>query len=490
MTTPDTVEDLRILGNREFNVGNYTAAIKHFTEAIALDPSNHIIFSNRSACYAAMHQPVLALADAERSCELAPDWAKSWNRKATALQMLGRWEEGLKAWGKVIELEPRNDTAKRSMQACLQGFVQSFQQQQNASASAFEPTEPQKPEPESEPTNQTKEAEEELPDDKKEAERLKQLGTTEYKKRNFEQAMKYYEEAAALQPTNMTYLLNQSAVQFEEEKYEECIAKCTEALEVGRSNHAEYALMAKAYARMGNAHEKLGRIPEAITYLQKSLTENRTADVQQKLKTLEKTLAEEQRRSRQDPKAAEKERERGNELFKAGKYAEAVQAYTEAITRAEDDPRAYANRAACYLKLAAVSEGVKDCESAIKLDPKFIKAYTRKAALLLLKKDYAECLEVCDKVSEMAEGAAVKAEMEGYRVKALMGMQGGSTSGAEGMRDPEVQEILADPVMQQILQQMQQDPKAIMEHLRNPTIAAKMRKLVSAGIVRMSPNQQ
>jgi stress-induced-phosphoprotein 1 len=33
----------------------------------------------------------------------------------------------------------------------------------------------------------------------------------------------------------------------------------------------------------------------------------------------------------------------------------------------------------------------------------------------------------------------------------------------EAMKNPEVQEILADPVMQQILQQMQSDPHAAQE---------------------------
>lgn len=53
-------------------------------------------------------------------------------------------------------------------------------------------------------------------------------------------------------------------------------------------------------------------------------------------------------------------------------------------------------------------------------------------------------------------------------------------------QDPEVQRILGDPVMQQILQQMQQDPKAAQEHLKNPQVAANIRKLMSAGILKMA----
>ena len=142
----------------------------------------------------------------------------------------------------------------------------------------------------------------------------------------------------------------------------------------------------------------------------------------------------------QDPALAEKERERGNQLFKEGKFAEAVQSYTEAIKRAETDPRAYANRAACYLKLAAVNEGLKDCNKAIELDPKFLKAYTRKAALLLLKKDNAEVLEVCDKAAALNPDSAITKELEGYRMKAMIDLtqsdQKDPESALERSRDP------------------------------------------------------
>ena len=38
-------------GNAAFAAGNHEEAIKHFTEGIAIDPSNHVLYSNRSASY-------------------------------------------------------------------------------------------------------------------------------------------------------------------------------------------------------------------------------------------------------------------------------------------------------------------------------------------------------------------------------------------------------------------------------------------------------
>lgn len=40
--------------------------------------------------------------------------------------------------------------------------------------------------------------------------------------------------------------------------------------------------------------------------------------------------------------------------------------------------------------------------------------------------------------------------------------------------------------MQQILQQMQQDPKAAQEHMKNPQVANNIRKLMNAGVLRVA----
>jgi stress-induced-phosphoprotein 1 len=41
-----------------------------------------------------------------------------------------------------------------------------------------------------------------------------------------------------------------------------------------------------------------------------------------------------------------------------------------------------------------------------------------------------------------------------------------------------------DPVMQQILQQAQQNPGALQDHMKNPIVRDKIMKLVNAGIIK------
>lgn len=56
-----------------------------FTQAIELDPQNHVLYSNRSGAYASLKDFEHALRDANKTTEIKPDWAKGWGRKGTAL---------------------------------------------------------------------------------------------------------------------------------------------------------------------------------------------------------------------------------------------------------------------------------------------------------------------------------------------------------------------------------------------------------------------
>lgn len=55
--------------------------------------------------------------------------------------------------------------------------------------------------------------------------------------------------------------------------------------------------------------------------------------------------------------------------------------------------QAYSNRAACYTKLGALPEGLKDAEKCIELDSSFTKGYTRKGAIQFFMKEYDKAME-------------------------------------------------------------------------------------------------
>lgn len=56
--------------------GDFHRAVQLYSEGLALDPANHILFSNRSAAYVKLGLYKKALQDARRAIELNSSWAK------------------------------------------------------------------------------------------------------------------------------------------------------------------------------------------------------------------------------------------------------------------------------------------------------------------------------------------------------------------------------------------------------------------------------
>jgi len=167
-----------------------------------------------------------------------------------------------------------------------------------------------------------------------------------------------------------------------------------------------------------------------------------------------------------------------------------VQSYTEAIKRDPQDPRGYNNRANAYTKLMALPEALKDAEKAIEVDPKFIKAYIRKSVILCSMREYSKAMTAAQEGSDHDEEGKHTTELDAQMQKCAQGLYSERSGETEeqtlnrAMRDPEVAKIMQDPVMQQILQQAQQDPQSLQEHLKNPQVRSNVQKLVAAGIIK------
>jgi len=95
---------------------------------------------------------------------------------------------------------------------------------------------------------------------------------------------------------------------------------------------------------------------------------------------------------------AVKQKEAGNEHFKAGKYDTAIEFYTQAIDicpkeKTTDLSQFYQNRAAAYEHLKKWDAVEGDCTKAIELNPKYIKALHRRARAYENLKQLELCLE-------------------------------------------------------------------------------------------------
>jgi stress-induced-phosphoprotein 1 len=318
------------------------------------------------------------------------------------------------------------------------------------------PAEPKQPEPAKKAPEPQPEPEEELDEEalekkkaKEAADKEKALGTENYKKRNFDEAIAHYSKAWELHK-DITYLNNLGAAYFEKGDYEKCIETCEKAVEEGREIYADFKLIAKSLARIGSAYEKQGDLEKAVEYYQRSLREHRTPEVLNKLRAAEKSKVEAAKAAYIDPEKAEQAREEGNKKFKEMDFPGAVAAYTEMIKRAPDDPRGYSNRAAAFIKLFEFPSAVEDCNMAIKKDPKFIRAYIRKAQAYFGMRKFSDCVDACAEAQEIDNqyhNGANAREIEQQQQKAYSSMYAARDNETEEQtrerlaNDPEVSRL-------------------------------------------------
>ncbi|KAL8144433.1 hypothetical protein V2J09_017465 [Rumex salicifolius] len=582
-------DEAKAKGNAAFSAGNYTDAVKHFSDAIALAPSNHVLYSNRSAAYASLNDYSAALSDAQKTVEINPSWSKGYSRLGAAYLGLRNYSESVSAYKKGIEIDPSNEALKSGLADAQAAAASSSKPRSAAPPSPFgdafsgpemwakltadpstrvymqqpdfvkmmkeiqsnpsslnmylkdqrvmqalgvllnvkfrtanseqdmeipeddegstpmpssppprreEPVKKREPEPEPEPMEEYTEGEREIKERKAMAQKEKEAGNAAYKKKDFDNAIAHYSKAIELNDEDISFLTNRAAVYLEMGKYEDCMKDCDKAVERGREIRADYKMVARALTRKGTALAKIAKCSKdfdpAIEVFQKALTEHRNPETLKKLNDAEKAKKELEQQEYFDPKIADEEREKGNEFFKLQQYPEAIKHYTESIKRNPKDPKAFSNRAACYTKLGALPEGLKDAEKCIELDPTFAKGYTRKGAVQFFMKEHEKALETYQEGlkhdphnAELTDGVRRCVEQINKASRGDLTPEELKERQAKGMQDPEIQNILSDPVMRQVLQDFQESPASAQKHMKNPMVMNKIQKLINAGIVQV-----
>jgi len=104
------------LGTKAFTAKDFNAAIEHFTNAIKEAPLDHTLYSNRSACYFNLGKSSSALADADKCIEVKKDWDKGHQRRAMALQQLGKFDEAIASYEHGLKLNPDNAQIKQGLE--------------------------------------------------------------------------------------------------------------------------------------------------------------------------------------------------------------------------------------------------------------------------------------------------------------------------------------------------------------------------------------
>jgi stress-induced-phosphoprotein 1 len=323
----------------------------------------------------------------------------------------------------------------------------------------------------------------------KAAKKKKDEGNELYKAQKFEEALAAYDEAITLDPSNMAFLSNKAAVYFTQKKYDECIEHCLAAVEVGKAHRAPFEDRAKALTRAARSYQKKGDLAKAIELCEQAQLESFDKTTQRLLKTMELEKKQADAAAYLSDEKAEEAKQRGNDFFRDKDWVSAVREYEEAVKRAPKNAAIRNNLAAALCKIMDFSGAHRHIETALDIDPQYVKAWARKGDIEMYMKEYHKAQESYKKGLALdPENNACKEGLQKVMVAISYGRQTMTDEekkeqAAHAMADPEIQGILQDPVMQQVLKDLQENPAAGQQALRDPIMRSKLEKLIAAGII-------
>lgn len=98
---------------------------------------------------------------------------------------------------------------------------------------------------------------------------------------------------------------------------------------------------------------------------------------------------------------AEELKSLANEAFKAHKYSQAIDLYSQAIEVNDQNAVYWANRAFAHTKLEEYGSAIHDATKAIEIDPKYSKGYYRRGAAYLAMGKFKEALKDFQQVKRL-----------------------------------------------------------------------------------------
>mmetsp|Transcript_20038 Transcript_20038/g.22906 ORF Transcript_20038/g.22906 Transcript_20038/m.22906 type:complete len:263 (+) Transcript_20038:91-879(+) len=120
MSEAKSADELKQLGNEAFTLQEFDKAISLYSDAIKIDPKNHVFFSNRSACYAGKKEWSAAAEDAKECMKLDPTFIKGYYRLATAQIEMEKLDGAISTIKQGLNIDQKNGQLLRQLQTVKQ----------------------------------------------------------------------------------------------------------------------------------------------------------------------------------------------------------------------------------------------------------------------------------------------------------------------------------------------------------------------------------
>lgn len=366
----ETCEMWRLRGNQAYKNSNLTKAEDFYTQGINSVPLSEtagccikplvLCYSNRAATRISLGRMREALEDCMMAATVDPNFLKVYMRAANCHLVLGEIETAQQYCNKLLNSGAAVCLDRRIIIEAADGLqkAQKVTDYINCSAKLLE-------------------------------QKTSEAAST---------ALKRINEALSISSCSEKLLEMKAEALYMLRKYEEAIQLCEQTLPVAEKNFTsvltDNGSVTYSLARLwrwrliSQSYFCIGKLEVALDLLQKleqvgSISDKYGSEVLESSMSLAATI-----------RALLRHKSAGNEAVKSGRYTEAVEHYTVALSsNIESRPFAaicFCNRAAALQALGQIADAIADCSVAMALDENYTKAVSRRAALHEMIRDYAQ----------------------------------------------------------------------------------------------------
>lgn len=601
---PADFRELASKGKEAYSSGKYEAAINYYSEAIKLAPTVKELFVGRLKAYLKIGRPNEAL-ECAMSCNLLDkSWPASYYYLGVCYKADGQINEAINAFRKGLNLDPNDERMKKELHnlegvgissmlgdlfssdmfdklrkdpetaelikdkdlkdklmkirddrsclidymndhrvaKCMQvlsgvtnDFVAKAQKAQEDQIEMYKKME-----------EEEKKKEEVVTELEKEVLSIKEEGTTFYKERDFENAIKKYKEArnkiteAAKSDIDDYEKKLEYRLKIDDIKKNTSIAEFIEKVQAYRNLNqlclnisavylaqknmeksrkwAEKAIMysdftnaseknkefiSRCYLRIGKCLISLGNDKDAVI----ELTKGRDIHVTPEIRALIRECKErevERKRNRHvlNPDNCPALISKGNQELEKKNYYAAIQYYTEALKNDETCMEAYNNRANAYYKNGEYQRAIDDCEGIFKMSLSFadknpkrktgqmqiqrniVRAFIREAKSYLALKKYHYAAQFYFKARLMEPfNSDVASDLEKLDAIVNENRREIIAKRGENMKDKIIVDLLENEEVKKCLQDLMRDPSKVGEYMAKRDMQEKLAILKCAGVI-------
>nr|CAB3239088.1 dnaJ homolog subfamily C member 7-like [Phallusia mammillata] len=332
-----SAEEEKDLGNEFYKKKDYKSAIEHYSKAIESSPKNASYYSNRSAARMMLSQYKEALKDAQTAVKVDNMFAKAYVREAKCHIALGNSQAALISLQTAKDLDASSDHVIMA-EVRNASMLNQYQEQADVAAS----------------------------------------------KKDYRQVEYYMRCATKISPACTRYRIRQAENLAFMGKYGEAQTIAMDILRGDKMN-------ADAVYIRGICLYFDDNIDKAVTFFTHAMK-------------LSPDHVDARRNLKRAKQLAGKKAE-GNEAFKVGQTRKAYDLYGEALAidpnNRKTNAKLFCNRALVSSKLGNHKEALEDCNNAIELDSKYVKAFQRRAKCYTELEMYDEAVHEYNKILQM-----------------------------------------------------------------------------------------